>query len=182
MASMNYCAVCGKGHAEIADCEKYGVPICSAHCDICEYRLNKNGTFSLNSCGYNASTRALNIPFYVAAESEVAAELVQMSNWSPEEVAKRYENLKRFYYQAVSPEQKKQYRVQLAAAQKLLRGFADDEIAKTHIPNMNTEDLLEYRKELCRHIAENTGTERLQRAVRIALELVLETLKRRGVN
>lgn len=178
---MNYCAVCGKFHAEIADCSKYGVHICSAHCNICEYRLNKDGNFSLMLCGYNSTARALKIPLYIASDSEIAAECVQMENWKPEEIAERHERLKVFYRETAEPSLKAKFRVQLAATQKLLRDRADDVIAEAHIPTMKTEQILEYRKELCRHIAENTGTARLQRAVRRALELCKAELERREI-
>ena len=176
---MKYCAVCGKFHPEMAACPKYGVPICSAHCDVCEYRLNKDGSFSLKLCGYNASTRALKIPVYIATDSEIAAEAAQMENWSTEEITERHEKLKVFYREAPEPSQKAKLRVQLEATQKLLRDRADDVIAETHIPSMKTEQLIEYRRELCRRIAENTGTARLQRAVRRALELCKAELERR---
>ncbi len=178
---MKYCAVCGKYHPEIADCSKYGVPICSAHCDVCEYRLNKDGSFSLMLCGYNSSARALMMPLYIASDSEIAAEAAQMESWSAEEIAERHEKLKVFYRESTEPSQKARLRVQLAATRKLIQDRADDVIAQTYIPTMKTEQITEYRKELCRHIAENTGTARLQRAVRRALELCKTELEKRGV-
>lgn len=176
---MNYCAVCGKNHPEIADCPKYGISICSAHCEICEYRIG-NLPVTGGWCGYNSTARALKIPLYIASESEIAAECAQMENWSPEEIARRHEKLKLFYRETPEPSQKAKFRVQLAATQKVLRDRADDVIAEAHIPTMKTEHITEYRRELCRHIVENTGTARLQRAVRRALKLCKAELEKRG--
>lgn len=179
MEPMNYCAVCGKKHAEIGNCPKYKVPICSAHCEICEYLINKNGTFSLMHCGYNATTKALGIPMYMANEVDIAAETAQMQSWSREEIEERYLKL-REEYKVGSPACRMQLSPKLAAMQKMLRDMRDDEIAKGNIPKMSTEDIKEYRRELCRYIAENSGTKRLQRAVRVAIDLCCDELKKRG--
>lgn len=176
---MNYCPVCGKKHAEIADCPKYGVNICSAHCEICEYQLNKNGSFSLQMCGYNTSTKSLGIPMYMASEVDVAAEMAQMQSWSRAEIEERYVKI-REEYKVGSPTCRTELSSKLAAMQKILRDIRDDEVAKNNIPKMLTEDIKEYRREICRYIAENSGTKRLQRAVRVAIELCCEELKKRG--
>ena len=178
MEPMNYCAVCGKRHAEIADCHKYGVNVCSAHCEICEYSIG-NLPVSGGWCGYRATTKALGIPMYMANEVDIAAEMAQMQSWSREEIEERYLKL-REEYKVGSPACRMQLSPKLAAMQKKLRDMKDDEIAKANIPKMSTEDIKEYRRELCRYIAENSGTKRLQRAVRVAIDLCCEELKKRG--
>lgn len=176
---MKYCAVCGRKHSEIADCSKYGVSICSAHCEICEYRLNKNGSFSLQMCGYSATTKSLGIPMYMASEVDIAAEIAQMQSWSRAEIEESYKKL-REEYKVGSASCRMQLSPKLAAMQKMLRDMLDDEIVKANIPKMSTEDIKEYRRELCRYVAENSGTKRLQRAVRVAIDFCCEELKKRG--
>ncbi len=178
-AEMRYCPVCGNSHAEIADCPKYEVNVCGAHCEICEYRLG-NLPISGGYCGYNRSVKVLKIPVYPAPADEVAAEISLYEGWEKDKLAEYHEKLKEFYREASEPSQRAKLRVRLAATQKLLRDIADDVIAETHIPQMKTERLLEYRSELCRRLASLEYNARLKRALLKALELCRAELDKRG--
>ena len=177
---MKYCPVCGNSHAEIADCPKYGVNVCGAHCEICEYRLG-NLPISGGSCGYNASAMVLKIPQYPAPMGEVAEEITKYEDWDKDKLEKYHQDIKESYKETFEPLQRAKMRVKLAATQKLLRDIADDVIAETHIPQMKTERLMEYRSELCRRLASLEYNARLKRALLKALELCRAELDKRGV-
>lgn len=176
---MRYCPVCGNTHAEISDCPKYGVNVCGAHCEICEYRLG-NLPVSGGYCGYNSSVRALKIPLYLAAADEVAEEITLYEGWEKDKLAEYHEKLKVYYRESSDSMQRAKLRVRLAATQKLLRDIADDVIAETHIPQMATERIKEYQNELCRRLASLQYNARLKRALLKALELCRAELDKRG--
>lgn len=176
---MRYCPVCGNTHAEISDCPKYGVNVCGAHCEICEYRLG-NLPISGGYCGYNHSVKALKIPVYLAPADEVAEKITLYEGWDKDKLLEFHEKLKEFHREASEPSQRAKLRVRLAATQKLLRDITDDIIAETHIPQMKTTQLLEYRGELCRRLASLEYNARLKCALLKALELCRAELDKRG--
>lgn len=172
-----YCPVCGKRHPEIADCSKYGVPICAGHCDTCQYKL---GEVSVR-CGYGAKTKATGVPVYLALPDDVKKEKEKMRSWHIDKVAQRYSNIKELYNNGNNAEQNLVYRPILAACQQLMYERVDSLLAEEHIPQMPTNEILEYRLELCRLITENKMNETLKSAVNKALELCCIELNKRRV-
>ena len=174
------CPVCGSSHAYISNCPKYGVSICGAHCEICEYRIG-NLPISGGRCGYNASTRALKLPPYrfLATDTDIAAEISVMSNWSTDDIAARYSNIKALYHDNPPPEQRNRLRAVLAACDELLRDRADNVIAETVIPTLSIEDIVAYRKELCFYIAEDKYNSTLKKAVATAMQICNRVLNER---
>ena len=174
------CPVCGAAHAYVGDCPKYGVNICGAHCEICEYRIGKL-PISGGRCGYNASTKALKMPIYrfLAADTDIAAEVSVMANWSTDDIAARYSNVKALYNDEPILEHKERYRAVLAACDELLRDKADNVIAETVIPTLSIEDIVAYRKELCFYIAEDKYNSTLKKAVATAMQICNRVLNER---
>lgn len=170
-----YCPVCGKRHPEIADCAKYGVPICSRHCDTCQYKLGETSV----RCGYGSTTNAVKVPVYFASHDDIKREKDKMLSWNIDKVAQRYADIKEFYRTEKSIEQNMQYRPVLAACQQLMYEAADSLLAAEHIPLMPSNEILEYRLELCRLIAENKMNETLKSAVNKALEICCIELNKR---
>lgn len=175
---MSYCPVCGNVHAEVSACPKYGVNVCGAHCEVCEYKIGSL-PISGGSCGYNLSTKALKVPIYIATEGEVIEIKKSLAEVSENKLAATYERLTELY-KGGSAEYRSKQRAVLEAYRRELRDRADDVIAKNNIPQMKTEDIIEYRRQLCRLIAENVFNPKLKRAVYIALELCINELKKRG--
>lgn len=174
------CPVCGAAHAYVNDCPKYGVNVCGAHCEICEYRIG-NLPISGGRCGYNASTKALKIPPYrfLAADTDIAAEISIMEKWSTDDIAERYSKVKALYNDNPSSEQRNRFRAVLAACDELLRDRADDVIAETVIPTLSSEDIVAYRKELCFYIAEDKYNGTLKKAVATAMQICNRVLNER---
>lgn len=172
-----YCPVCGKRHPEIADCAKYGVHICSQHCDTCQYKLGETSV----RCGYGANTKATGVPVYLAPPDDVKQEKEKMRSWDTDRIAQRYATVKEYYYNDKGTGQAVYYRTVLAACQKIMYERVDGLLAEEHIPQMPTDEILEYRLELCRLIADNKMNETLKNAVNKALELCCIELNRRSV-
>lgn len=170
-----YCPVCGKRHPEIADCAKYGVPICSRHCDTCQYKLGEASV----RCGYGANTKATGVPVYLALPDDVKREKEKMRSWHIDRVAQRYSDIKELYNNGHNAEQNLVYRPILAACQQLMYERVDSLLAEENIPQMPTDEILEYRLELCRLITENKMNETLKSAVNKALELCCIELNKR---
>lgn len=173
-----YCPVCGKRHPEIASCQKYGVHICSQHCDTCQYRLG--GQLMSSFCGYGATTRATGVATYLAPPEDIKTEKEKMRSWHIDSIAQRYATVKEYYYSDKSTHQVVYYRTVLAACQQLMYERVDSLLAEEHIPQMPTDEILEYRLELCRLIAENQMNETLKSAVNKALELCCIELNKRS--
>lgn len=172
-----YCPVCGKRHPELASCKKYGVHICSRHCDTCQYRLG--GKLMSPFCGYGANTKATGVPVYLALPDDVKKEKEKMRTWHIDKVAQRYSDIKELYNNGNNAEQNLHYRPILAACQQLMYERVDSLLAEEHIPQMPTDEILEYRLELCRLITENKMNETLKSAVNKALELCCIELNKR---
>lgn len=174
-----FCPICGKRHPEIANCGKYGVYICSAHCDTCQFRLGRKligGGF----CGYSAPTRATGIPVFLAPAEDIKAELLRMKDWSNDQIAVRYAETIGVCRETENTFVKIKCRAVLAACQKMLYDRADSVIAEEQIPQMPSEDIREYRIELCRLIATNDLNDNLKRAVNRALDICSAVLNRRS--
>lgn len=174
-----YCPVCGSRHPEIADCAKYGVHICSAHCDTCQFRLGRN-MISGGFCGYNAPTRATGIPVFLAPAEDIKAEAERMKSWTNDQIAERYATVKGLNCDTEDTSLKAKFRAVLAACQKMLYERADSVIAEERIPKMPSEDIREYRIELCRLIATNDLNNTLKSAVNRALDICSAVLNRRS--
>lgn len=172
-----YCPVCGKRHPELADCAKYGVSICSRHCDTCQYKLGQQ----LIRCGHGSVTKAVGMTVYMAAAEDIKREKEKMRSWSNEKIAQRYEHIKEIYRTEKNGERNLYYRPILAACQQLMYERTDSLLASVSIPLMESTEIKEYRIELCRLIAENKMNETLKSAVTKALEICCEELSKRSV-
>lgn len=174
------CPVCGSSHAYISNCPKYGVNICGAHCEICEYRIG-NLPISGGYCGYSSSTKALNIPPYrfLASDTDVETEISIMKSWTTDAIAARRANVRELYNNNSSPEQKDRFRAVLTACDDLLKGRADGVIAKESISKMSAQDIVEYRKELCYYLSEDGYNRNLKNAASIALQICNQVLNER---
>lgn len=169
-----YCPVCGRKHPEIADCAKFGVHICSRHCDECEYRV---GGETISFCGYKSTLRALKIPLYFAPEESIIEEKEKLQKMRTEEITAKYEQLREWHKNGQIREMK--YFAQLGACQRILFERRDGESARKHIPEMPSEEIREYRLELCRFVVENKMNDTLKSAVLNAMDICSEVLEGR---
>ncbi len=174
-----FCPVCGRLHPYIADCGKYGTSICGAHCESCEYKLGEL-PFSGIKCGHRSTTQAVKLPIYafLTDEKEVMAEINRLQGMTTEQISVICTKTKMLYQTEENADSKKKCRTLIAACMTLMRDRADDVIAQDHIPTMEREQIMEYRRELCGYIAENKYNPKLKRAINTALDICNSVLSK----